>query len=520
MTETSTTEHIIESARPVLAPREKQMLWEAIDVSIPRQTSVLSPYFLHVLSRRSVVSIAFVVMLLVGSSSTMAASGTARPGDFLFPIDQAVEKARLALALNDTEHAVLQLQFALERIEELRSLLSEGEDLMELNSDSSVGSSLTSTTSLSHAEAHVYTDTTVVTVEQNDRKTTFETTARTRDDVIDEIQARFNTNRDEVSLMLAFDFEDRASRIGERIGEQRDSRVDESLELLEELLVQMNTEDRDRITTDVVTSFEKGGRFKYEKRSDSEDENDEERKGDDDDHEERESHDDNDEERIEMRDDDSQYRFREKDGEIRIEQRGNVYNFKIPASETSSNAEDERTHDEDEKEDKDVDERHVDSFEAKARVHDDTTIVTVKENGVTNVFDTTARTRSGVIDAIRKRFDVERSLINAVLDFEIETEEDEPQTTNNQAPSQNHKTENEDENGGPSDNDSGEENDHLKIEVEVKDGIARIQLEYNDEKDEFETPFTSESALIAFIVAQTGLSEASVSEALDLEIED
>ncbi len=65
-------------------------------------------------------------------------------------------------------------------------------------------------------EADVFTDTTIVEVELNDRKTIFSTSADTREEVIDAVVARMNLTRAEVDAVLDFEIEDRASRAKDR----------------------------------------------------------------------------------------------------------------------------------------------------------------------------------------------------------------------------------------------------------------------------------------------------------------
>jgi hypothetical protein len=67
-------------------------------------------------------------------------------------------------------------------------------------------------------EAKVYTDVTIIKVElENEgRKTVFESTADTKEDVIDAVVAKFNLDEDDVEAALEFEVEDRASRVSER----------------------------------------------------------------------------------------------------------------------------------------------------------------------------------------------------------------------------------------------------------------------------------------------------------------
>jgi hypothetical protein len=65
-------------------------------------------------------------------------------------------------------------------------------------------------------EADVFTDTTIVKVEINDKKTIFATEADTRDEVVDAVVAKFGLSESEVESALEFEVEDRASRPQDR----------------------------------------------------------------------------------------------------------------------------------------------------------------------------------------------------------------------------------------------------------------------------------------------------------------
>lgn len=78
-------------------------------------------------------------------------------------------------------------------------------------------------------EADVFTDKTVVTVELNDRKTTFTmASTTTRADVIDEVEDRFEgLTRSQIDSALDFEVEDRASRPKDEKDEDEDENEDE-----------------------------------------------------------------------------------------------------------------------------------------------------------------------------------------------------------------------------------------------------------------------------------------------------
>jgi hypothetical protein len=88
---------------------------------------------------------------------------------------------------------------------------------IELKSGLRLGNSHNSNKDL-EVEAKVYTDVTIIKVElENEgRKTVFESTADTKAEVIDAVVAKFNLDEDDVEAALEFEVKDRASRVSER----------------------------------------------------------------------------------------------------------------------------------------------------------------------------------------------------------------------------------------------------------------------------------------------------------------
>lgn len=60
----------------------------------------------------------------LGSTATIVASDQAKPGEFLFPVDTAVENLRLTLATNPENQVDLRTEFAAERVTEIEALLA------------------------------------------------------------------------------------------------------------------------------------------------------------------------------------------------------------------------------------------------------------------------------------------------------------------------------------------------------------------------------------------------------------
>jgi hypothetical protein len=75
--------------------------------------------------RVAVVLLAATLGLLLMGGAAVAASGSALPGQALYPVKKAVEKVELALTNGPSGRAKLHLEFAQRRLEELQALLEK-----------------------------------------------------------------------------------------------------------------------------------------------------------------------------------------------------------------------------------------------------------------------------------------------------------------------------------------------------------------------------------------------------------
>ncbi len=283
-------EHMLASTTPTLKRDEAEFLWQRIEKKITHK-AIPSPFFnMFTLSRMSIAAFALVLILGVGGT-TAAAAQQSRPGDVLFPIERALEEVRLALAVNDTTRASLQLKFAEERLAELRSLVEEAQN----DTTPSVTTNASSTVRFS-GEADVFTDITFVSVEINDTKTSFRTNAQTREDVVEEIARRYDLSQNLIDAGLDFEIEDRASRVSDIVNvKNSDKRIDESMKLLSSLVDDIDDSERKRFVNEVLETLDVDSYERVEIRDDEDDK------------------------RIEIRDDGERIRIREKDGEVRID---------------------------------------------------------------------------------------------------------------------------------------------------------------------------------------------------------
>ncbi len=360
-----------------LTPAQKNELWDKIEAAGVSKQPVPSPYQFAFRFKKSVASVIAVVVVLLGVGGTATASESARPGDLLFPIDQAIEDVRLALARSDENEARLKIAFAEERLAELRSLLNEGSV-----DDSSLNQGATVTQF--EAEADVFFDTTIVTVEINDRKTAFETTATTKEAVITEILSRFAVDRATIERVLDFQIEDRASRVSDLSGSihNDDHRVLTSVSLVEELTNTLSDDDQSRFVEELIRSFDNGS-ARVEVR-----------------------HDDDGDSRTEIRDGDTRIRIEEKDGEVEVRVRHD------DDSDSSSSDSDE-----------DDSSSRIDDSDTRVRVEvkveDGIAEVRLEYAGKRDEFEAAYTSTDALITLLANRSGLAESTISSSLDLEI-----------------------------------------------------------------------------------------------------
>lgn len=332
-----------------------------------------SPYS-FIFTRTSMIPLAIALIVLLGAGGTVAASDSARPGDFLFPLDRAVEDARLALASED-DKLDLRIRFADERLREFESVADDALD------DDLSGRTLT------EAEADIFTNETIVKVEAGDRNAVFSTDADTREEIIDAIAARFGFAKADIDAVLDVETEDRASRAddGAQVSDDDRRRIGETLDILSGFIADLGSSEgseearaallliEDRLTSR-SSSLPSDLRVRLR----------------------------GDEGRFEVRSEDGRVRVEIKDGEVRVK--------------TDDDDRDEGFGNDDDRKDDDSS-----ALEIEADIFDDITIVKVELNDRTTVFETDADSRSEVIDAVEARFpELSESEIDAALRLETE----------------------------------------------------------------------------------------------------
>ncbi|HRH24634.1 MAG TPA: DUF5667 domain-containing protein, partial [Candidatus Paceibacterota bacterium] len=190
-------EAVLSATQPQdLTSAERARIVAAVEAGIPA-TPMPSPYFPFAFTTPTMIPLALVLAFFFGVGGTAVASDAARPGDFLFPVDRAIEDLRLSLS-HDKED--LRIAFANERLNEFSSIVDE-----------EFGDHLAGAT-LTEAEADIFTNETIVKLEAVDRKAVFSTDADTREEIIAAIRTRFDFTEADIDAVLVVETEDRASR--------------------------------------------------------------------------------------------------------------------------------------------------------------------------------------------------------------------------------------------------------------------------------------------------------------------
>ncbi len=197
-----------------LSGEEKDSLWHNIVVRKAGEREVKSN-FLSILSISSwnldmnkLIVGALALVLVLGGGTMVAASNQSLPGDFLFPVDLAIEKIQIKLANEEQRHE-LKLKFAEERVEEIKHVSEEKRVPAVLVTDLSA-------MTVAQIEAEVFTNETVVKIEAGDKKYGYLSALKTKAELIKEIATKYSISEEKVSALIVLSVEDRASRADDK----------------------------------------------------------------------------------------------------------------------------------------------------------------------------------------------------------------------------------------------------------------------------------------------------------------
>jgi hypothetical protein len=136
-------------------------------------------------------------------------ANAAVPGDALFGLDLAVEKARINFAGDDSKKNELKVKFAEER-------LAEAKTVVESRGSINVADIDLSEATVTEVEVDVFTNETTVKIEANDRHYGFTTTEKEKAKIIEEIKAKYKLTDAQINDVLSFETENRVSRADDK----------------------------------------------------------------------------------------------------------------------------------------------------------------------------------------------------------------------------------------------------------------------------------------------------------------
>ena len=116
-------EQKLKKARPeCLTTKERAYLWQSIKSTINNNNYFMNSFsFVSILRKsRSAVIVLLISILSLGSYGTVTYANNSTPGDFLFPIDLATEKIRLAFSSRERKDELL-VKYSEERLDEAKT---------------------------------------------------------------------------------------------------------------------------------------------------------------------------------------------------------------------------------------------------------------------------------------------------------------------------------------------------------------------------------------------------------------
>jgi len=468
---------LMQTQKTPLSEAEVAMMWQEIAPALALKAQP-SPYLKFFSRRTSLQLVALICLIVVSitSAGTYVAAEQAKPGDFLFPVERAIEDLRVALA-SDTRAEALRTQFAEKRLREIQALIEA--ELIRLHQSTSTTQIVATSSQPSRIEGTIYADVTMVRAEVDGQVLTFLTNESSTIGIVEALGTEFGWSEDIIRSRLDIDVVNRTSYPSERgvgtISNQTQVRIEQGIDALLVLLdgVQ-STSTRSDILVSLATNVDN----------------------------------------LKVKGDDDEYRFRVREDGSRVI---------VPETPTIISAELRDT----------IAEQLLN--EVDVEVFSNYTVVEIDfENDQDIVFQTLARTPEAVTEEVAQRTGVRPAVIWDVLDFEFKEQseqsdddwdnDDNSNINESRRPSQPDEVDTVRENRG-----SNRVAEHMttetsagikKIEVDIEDGQAEVEVEYWDDNAKvFFVPYTTSEQLIQLIANRLNLSDAEVQKNIDLDFE-
>ncbi|MDQ5883108.1 MAG: hypothetical protein QG654_19 [Patescibacteria group bacterium] len=185
---------------------EKNSVWSGF---VYKKSKNLNKGLLSFNFKKNMIGALLSLILILGGGGVVAASNSSIPGDSLFGVDLAVERARIALASDEGKKNELKVKFAEER-------MSEAKTIIEKQGSAPIREIDLSDVEVTEIEVDVFTNETTVKIEAGDKHYGFVTAEKDRTKIIDEIKAKYKLTDEQINNVLSFETEDRSSQADDR----------------------------------------------------------------------------------------------------------------------------------------------------------------------------------------------------------------------------------------------------------------------------------------------------------------
>lgn len=189
-----------------LSDEDKNLIWSGIIYKKSKKVGKsLLPFNLKI----NMIGVLIALAVVLGGGGVVAASNAAVPGDTLYGVDLAAEKAKIALVSGEDKKNNFKIKFAEERLSEVETIVERRGASFSQNAD-------LSNSTVTELEINVFTNETTVKIEAGDKKYGFTTVEKEKSKIIEEIKTKYKLTDSQINAVISFETEDRDVRADDR----------------------------------------------------------------------------------------------------------------------------------------------------------------------------------------------------------------------------------------------------------------------------------------------------------------
>lgn len=189
-----------------LSTEDKNLIWSSI---IYKKSKKVGKSLLPFNLKTNMIGVLIALAVVLGGGGVVAASNTAVPGDTLYGVDLAAEKAKIALVSSEDKKNNLKIKFAEERLFEVETIVERRGASFSQDAD-------LSSSTVTEIEIDVFANETTVKIESGDKKYGFTTLEKEKSKIIEEIKAKYKLTDSQINAVISFETEDRDVRADDR----------------------------------------------------------------------------------------------------------------------------------------------------------------------------------------------------------------------------------------------------------------------------------------------------------------